>query len=115
MLPIVGWGPFLGPGHLDPLRAARALRLIRPKVAIPIRLGPSAPVGLHLGHWPYLVNPPLDFLQHARDLAPDVDVRVLAPGESVDLSVPPRRAPSTGPSAHGDSLLEPVTEETGPT
>ncbi len=31
LMPIWGWGPSLGPGHLDPQRAAEALKLIRPR------------------------------------------------------------------------------------
>src|SRR3972149_1333552 len=33
LLPIWGWGPRLGPGHLDPYRAAAALRLPPPRPA----------------------------------------------------------------------------------
>ena len=89
VLPVAGWGPVLGPGHMDPLQAARALRLIRPKLAIPIHWGTFAPIGVHLRHWPYLINPPQDFVAHARELAPDVEVRVLEPGESLDLGAAP--------------------------
>ncbi len=102
LLPVAGWGPVLGPGHMDPLQAAQALRLIRPKLAIPIHWGTFAPVGLHLRHWPYLVNPPLDFVEHARELAPEVEVRVLEPGESVDLGVPTGRAPLARQAGDGD-------------
>ena len=98
LLPVAGWGPFLGPGHMDPLRAARALRLIRPRIAIPVHWGTFAPIGIHLRHWPYLVSPPLDFVQHARELAPDVEVRVLEPGASTDLEVTYRRGLSGTPS-----------------
>ena len=38
LLPVWGWGPSLNPGHLDPA-GARALALLRPRVAVPIRLG----------------------------------------------------------------------------
>ena len=31
LLPIAGWGAKVGPGHLDPRRAAEALRLLRPE------------------------------------------------------------------------------------
>jgi L-ascorbate metabolism protein UlaG (beta-lactamase superfamily) len=93
ILPVAGWGPVLGPGHMDPLQAARALRLIRPRLAIPIHWGTFAPVGVHLRHWPYLVNPPRDFVEHARQLAPDVEVRVLQPGESFDFGMPGVKQP----------------------
>ena len=110
LLPVAGWGPVLGPGHMDPLQAAQALRLIRPKLAIPIHWGTFAPVGLHLRHWPYLVNPPLDFVEHARDLAPEVEVRVLEPGESVDLGVPTGRAPLARPAGDGGPRPVAATE-----
>jgi L-ascorbate metabolism protein UlaG (beta-lactamase superfamily) len=36
LIPIWGWGASLGPGHLDPRRAAEALALLRPRIAVPI-------------------------------------------------------------------------------
>ena len=36
LLPIWGWGPTLGPGHLDPDGAVRATELIEPRLVIPI-------------------------------------------------------------------------------
>jgi L-ascorbate metabolism protein UlaG (beta-lactamase superfamily) len=91
LIPVAGWGPVLGPGHMNPLKAARALQLIRPKIAIPIHWGTLAPIGVHLGHWPYLVTPPLEFVEYARTLAPDVEVRVVQPGEAVEFDVAARR------------------------
>lgn len=85
LLPVAGWGPTLGPGHMNAHRAAMALQLIRPKIAIPIHWGTFAPVGMHMYAWRYLTQPPLDFLEHARRLAPDVDVRILEPGDTLDL------------------------------
>lgn len=85
LLPVAGWGPTLGPGHMDARRAAEALRLLRPRIAIPIHWGTFAPVGMHFRAWRYLTQPPLDFLEHANRLAPDVDVRILEPGETLDL------------------------------
>lgn len=85
LLPVAGWGPTLGPGHMNARRAAAALRLLRPKIAIPIHWGTFAPVGIHFRAWQYLIRPPLDFLAHARRLAPDVDVRILEPGDTLDL------------------------------
>ena len=82
---------------MDSLQAARALRLIRPKIAIRIHWGTLAPLRLHLRHWSYLARPPHEFLGHARDLAPDVDVRVLEPGASFVLDAPPGRALRVGP------------------
>src|SRR5215471_15230920 len=44
LLPIWGWGPTIGPGHLDPARAARAVALLAPKLAVPIHWGTLRPV-----------------------------------------------------------------------
>jgi L-ascorbate metabolism protein UlaG (beta-lactamase superfamily) len=80
LLPVSGWGPTLGPGHLDPERAARAAALIRPRVAIPIHWGT---LGLPLGiaRPPDAQRPAREFEALAADVAPDVEVRVLIPGE----------------------------------
>ncbi len=85
LLPVAGWGPTLGPGHMNAHSAAQALQLIRPKIAIPIHWGTFAPLGMHMRAWRYLTQPPLDFLEHASRLAPDVDVRILEPGDALDL------------------------------
>jgi L-ascorbate metabolism protein UlaG (beta-lactamase superfamily) len=83
LIPIAGWGPGLGPGHMDAERAAQALPLLRPRVAIPIHWGTYYPVHLGLIRLPRFVDlPPTLFVRHAAALAPDVDVRVLRPGEA---------------------------------
>jgi L-ascorbate metabolism protein UlaG (beta-lactamase superfamily) len=79
LLPVWGWGRRLGPGHMDPMRAAMALQLLRPRVAVPIHWGTLA------SFWQRTVpgspdEPALAFQRHARELAPFVDVRVLPPG-----------------------------------
>ena len=43
--PRLGWGPTLGPAHLDPERAAPAAQLLRPRMAVPIHWGLSIRVG----------------------------------------------------------------------
>jgi L-ascorbate metabolism protein UlaG (beta-lactamase superfamily) len=85
LLPVWGWGPTIGSGHLDPRRAAEALRILKPRVAVPIHWGTLYPRGLRwLRPW-QLTNPPLEFARVADELAPEVDVRVLEPGESISL------------------------------
>ena len=39
LVPIWGWGPSLGAGHMDPERGREALALLRPAVAVPIHWG----------------------------------------------------------------------------
>jgi L-ascorbate metabolism protein UlaG (beta-lactamase superfamily) len=85
LLPVGGWGPTLGPGHLDPYRAAEALTLLAPRHAIPIHWGTLVPWGFDWFHPRYLVDPPHLFAQFASTLAPNVDVRVLSPGEQFVL------------------------------
>jgi L-ascorbate metabolism protein UlaG (beta-lactamase superfamily) len=86
LLPVWGWGPVLGPGHLDPSRAAAALRLLRPRVALPIHWGTLSPIGLARMGGRWLSEPPREFAREAAILAPDVEVRVLAPGDSTLLA-----------------------------
>jgi L-ascorbate metabolism protein UlaG (beta-lactamase superfamily) len=91
LLPIAGWGPALGPGHMNPRQAAEALALLRPAVAVPIHWGTIHLRGLGRGNPRWLTEPASEFAHHAADTAPDVDVRILDPGESVTL--PSRGAP----------------------
>ena len=39
LIPVAGWGSKVGVGHLDPERAARALQLLKPRLAVPIHWG----------------------------------------------------------------------------
>jgi L-ascorbate metabolism protein UlaG (beta-lactamase superfamily) len=84
LLPIAGWGPRLPPGHLDPERAARALCLLRPAVAVPIHWGTYRPIQMR----PRTdgAAAPHEFRRLAAELAPSVDVRILQVGESTDLT-----------------------------
>jgi L-ascorbate metabolism protein UlaG (beta-lactamase superfamily) len=86
LLPVWGWGPSLGPGHMDPLGAARAAAALRPRVAVPIHWGTLFPVGLARARGRALVDPPLDFARHLARLAPEVQARLLAPGDAMALA-----------------------------
>lgn len=86
LLPVWGWGPTLGNGHLDPHRAAQALQLLRPRVAIPIHWGTYFPVGLKWVLPRLLTEPPLTFATFAAKLAPEVEVKIIPPGDLVELS-----------------------------
>lgn len=77
LVPVAGWGPTLGPGHMDPRQAAVALTLLRPKVAIPIHWGTLAPIGSK----PPTSAPAREFVAAAAELAPEVRCLVLEPGE----------------------------------
>jgi L-ascorbate metabolism protein UlaG (beta-lactamase superfamily) len=85
LLPVWGWGTRIGAGHLDPLRAAEALTSLHPRFAIPIHWGTFYPLGLRRLRPHLLTEPPHAFAREAARLAPDVQVRVLAPGQSAVL------------------------------
>lgn len=85
-LPVWGWGPNLGKGHLDPYRAAQALEHLRPKTVVPIHWGTYSPVGLELLRPKFLSQPPLDFANYAAQLSPAVKVQILEPGQSFALN-----------------------------
>lgn len=84
LLPVAGWGPRLGPGHMDAGRAASAVALLRPYVAIPIHWGTFHPAYARRGAW--FSDPPFEFAAQVAAVAPSVDVRVLMPGESTSVS-----------------------------
>jgi L-ascorbate metabolism protein UlaG (beta-lactamase superfamily) len=90
LLPVWGWGPTLGTGHMDPEAAARALVMLRPREAVPIHWGTLFPIGLGGDR---LTDPPREFARHAARLAPDVKVTILEPGTSLELR------PTPGPAA----------------
>ena len=81
LLPVAGWGPRLPAGHLDPVRAAHALELIQPRLAVPIHWGTYAPWRPPRG----ADSPAKTFAELAAAVAPAVDVRVLRPGQSLAL------------------------------
>jgi L-ascorbate metabolism protein UlaG (beta-lactamase superfamily) len=86
LLPVWGWGPNLGPGHMNPERAAQSLPLLRPRIAIPIHWGTFYP-SLLTWFRPYLmVEPPKIFQEYASRVMPQVDVRILNPGSSLLLT-----------------------------
>jgi L-ascorbate metabolism protein UlaG (beta-lactamase superfamily) len=85
LLPIWGWGPRLGPGHMDPVRAAEALRVIRPRAAVPIHWGTLWPLGMGRVMPHRLQKPPLEFAEAAERQAPEVTVLLTPPGETVPI------------------------------
>ena len=86
LLPIWGWGPTMGPGHMDPGRAAEAAALLGARLAIPIHWGTYYPIHLGLQGPPdFLETPPALFEQAIREHAPATEVRVLRPGEATAI------------------------------
>jgi L-ascorbate metabolism protein UlaG (beta-lactamase superfamily) len=85
LLPIAGWGPRLGPGHMGPLEAVRAVELLRPRIAVPIHWGSLVPLGLHFLRLSYLTRPPTIFSELMHVKLPHVEVHVLEPGHALAL------------------------------
>ena len=87
LLPVWGWGPTAKPQeHLDPMGAARAAAVIKPRIAVPIHWGTLHPVGFSWMRPSTRIDPPHQFAQLVRRMAPDTTVRVLPNGGS--LTVP---------------------------
>jgi L-ascorbate metabolism protein UlaG (beta-lactamase superfamily) len=87
LLPVGGWGPHLGEGHLDAGRAARALALLEPRSAVPVHYGTYWPIGMD-GVRPHEFHAPGDeFVRLAAEYAPRVTVHKLGHGEGVRLEV----------------------------
>ena len=89
-LPVWGWGPNLGPGHLDPVAAAEAVRRLAPRVAMPVHWGTLAVTGLCSVPGPLggrmrelLVHPPHDFADAVAAAGLPTRSLVLPPGAAV--------------------------------
>jgi L-ascorbate metabolism protein UlaG (beta-lactamase superfamily) len=84
-VPIWGWGAKLGRGkHLDPKRAAEAVRRLRPRIAVPIHWGTYLPF-FRSSRAAFLTEPPKAFARAAAITAPEVEVRILRPGEQFEV------------------------------
>jgi L-ascorbate metabolism protein UlaG (beta-lactamase superfamily) len=85
LLPVWGWGPGLGSGHLDPARAAEAVALVQAKVVVPIHWGTYYPLLARRG--PYLTEPPREFRRAVAETAPEARVEILQLGETLELQL----------------------------
>ena len=101
LLPIAGWGLTLPEGeHMGPRQAAEALRLLRPRLAVPVHWGTFALPGaavLRRGRQA-AAGGPVDFRRYARELAPEVRVELPRPGDALELD----RALARDPRAVGE-------------
>ncbi|RSO11612.1 hypothetical protein DMH18_08435 [Streptomyces sp. WAC 06783] len=86
LLPVGGWGPFLGHGHLDARRAAEAAARLGPVSAVPVHYGTYWPIGMDAVRPHEFHSPGDEFARQAGLLAPEVAVHRLAHGESVRLT-----------------------------
>ncbi|BBB01145.1 hypothetical protein RVR_8410 [Actinacidiphila reveromycinica] len=86
LLPVGGWGPFLGPGHLNAERAARALAELAPRAAVPVHYGTYWPIGMEAVRPHEFHAPGEEFERFAARLAPGVAVHRPAHGQSVRVT-----------------------------
>jgi L-ascorbate metabolism protein UlaG (beta-lactamase superfamily) len=85
LLPIWGWGPSLGTGHLDPTRAAAATGLIRPGIVVPIHWGTYAPEDGRRALPAWFDVPPERFEAALADAGLSAHLHMLEPGRSVSV------------------------------
>ncbi|MET8907803.1 MBL fold metallo-hydrolase [Micromonospora sp. NPDC004551] len=88
LIPVGGWGPTLGPGHLDPTGAAEAVRRVGAAWAVPIHYGTFWPVGLDAVRPDRFHGPGDEFARQAATISPATRVRVLRPGGSLAVCRP---------------------------
>jgi L-ascorbate metabolism protein UlaG (beta-lactamase superfamily) len=85
LVPIWGWGPRVGAGHMNPSQAAEAVARLAPAVAIPIHWGTYLRLGLKPRHGHLLRDPADAFREQCAAAAPGVRVVLLQPGETHEL------------------------------
>ena len=90
LIPVWTWGPHLGPGHLGPRSAAEVARDIAARAVVPIHWATLYPRQLHRVWRRPLAEPGERFAEFVHRVAPNVDVRVLRPGEATKIE--PERA-----------------------
>ena len=86
LVPVWGWSWTLGPGHLGPAEAAEAVRRVAPGWAVPIHWGTLWPVGFARMRPDRFTEPGPGVRPVRGRKAPEVRVRVLPPGSSLQLT-----------------------------
>lgn len=85
LLPVWGYGPNLRGDHMTPQDAAYALSRLRPRLAVPIHWGTFRPLGNFWSRMSFFNDPPYTFAGYATHRAPNTQVYILQPGESLVL------------------------------
>jgi L-ascorbate metabolism protein UlaG (beta-lactamase superfamily) len=89
LVPVGGWGPTLGEGHLDAARGAEALRRVKASWAVPIHYGTLWPIGMNRIRTHMFREPGPRFAELAARASPDTRVRVLTQGETLTVEPAP--------------------------
>ena len=90
LLPIWGWGPTIGNGHLDPTRAATATSLIRPRLVVPMHWGTYAPEDGRRRVPRWFHDPIERFDQELTEVGERDRLQVVEPGDTLTLPTPQR-------------------------
>ena len=85
LLPVGGWGPGLGPGHLNAVRAADAAVVVGASDAVPIHFGTLWPIGMDRIRPDEFLGPGHNFVTALAKVAPRITAHLLAPGQTVRL------------------------------
>lgn len=84
LVPVGGWGPTLGPEHLDPTQAAEAVGRVGARHAVPIHYGTLWTTGLRrLAPGQFARKCRAPGREFAQACANEVQAHVLSPGETV--------------------------------
>lgn len=103
LMPVWGWGPRARPTeHLDPLGAAQAVGIIRPRLAVPIHWGTLHPVGMRWLRPDTRIEPPREFARRVAELAPRTEVAIVPIGER--LVIDGRSRAVDGADERGDPV-----------
>jgi L-ascorbate metabolism protein UlaG (beta-lactamase superfamily) len=92
LLPVGGWGPTLGPGHLDAARAAGFLAELDAHHAVPVHFGTMWPVSLELVRPDRFHRPGSEFVRQVARRGLACSARELQPGETAQFDLPERAA-----------------------
>jgi len=86
LLPIWGWGPHLGPGHLNPHRAAEAAAVMEARFVVPIHWGTFAPIGVTPGRPAWLDRPGPVFAEALKTIDSNAQLFSLDPGGTAQIT-----------------------------
>lgn len=85
LLPVGGWGPGLGEGHMTAERAAIAAGRLAARVAVPVHFGTLWPRGLGAVARDEFLGPGAEFVRAAAVHAPRTRAQELRPGEALSI------------------------------
>ena len=88
LLPIWGWGPRLGSGHLNPQRAAEAAAMLGAASVLPIHWGTFSPINFGRGRPEWIDMPAVEFAAVLPTSAPESRLVLLQPGGAAQIPVP---------------------------